>query len=342
MILVLDNTLTEHQQHELCHKLQKMGFYTRLVNQYGQVLISIDGPGEDDAVRSISSWKGISEVVPGQYSYYLSSRRCQKKNSLVMAGNSRNQVCFGGDAAVMIAGPCAIETEDSALKLAEIIKKAGGQIFRGMIFKPRSSPYSFQGIGKAGIPILRQIREQTGLLLLTEVRDPFEAELIVDHVDIIQVGTRNMSNFQLLKHLGQIRKPVILKRGMGSSIEELLCAAEYLISYGNTEVILCERGIRTFEHYTRFSLDIGSVPALKEISHLPVIVDPSHASGRRTLVGPLALASIAAGADGIMLEVHERPAEAFSDGTQSIDPREFAAIFARAAKVAAAIGRSII
>ncbi len=338
MILVLDNSLTEQLQHDLCLKLQKMGFYTRLVHQYGQVLVSIDGPGEDEAARSIASWKGITEVIPGQYSYYLASRRCQKKNSLVNVGNS---VCFGGDAVVMIAGPCAIESEEGAVSLAKQIKSAGGHVFRGMIFKPRSSPYSFQGLGKAGIPVLRQVREQSGLLILTEVRDPFEAELVADHVDIIQVGTRNMSNFQLLKHLGQIRKPVILKRGMGSSLEELLCAAEYLISYGNTDVILCERGIRTFEHFTRFSLDIGAVPALKELSHLPVIVDPSHASGKNSLVGPLTQASLAAGADGVMLEVHEHPEAAFSDGTQSITPAEFAKISGRAGKVAAAIGRSI-
>lgn len=241
----------------------------------------------------------------------------------------------------MIAGPCAVETEEGAIKLAHKIKTAGGQVFRGMVFKPRSSPYSFQGLGKAGIQILGRIREQTGLLILTEVRDPFEAELVADHADIVQVGTRNMSNFQLLKHLGQIRKPVILKRGMGSSIEELLCAAEYIISYGNPDVILCERGIRTFEHYTRFSLDIGAVPSLKELSHLPVIVDPSHACGRRSLIAPLTMASIAAGADGVMLEVHDCPEAAFSDGTQSISPEEFAAIRRQAAGVASAVGRSI-
>ena len=341
MILVLDNSLTEHLQHDLCLKLQQMGFYTRLVHQYGQVLVSLDGPGEDEAARIIAGWKGISEVIPGQYSYYLASRRCQKRNSIVKVGSGSNVVAFGGDAAVMIAGPCAIESEAGAVSLAKQIKAAGAQVFRGMIFKPRSSPYSFQGLGKAGIPILRQIREQSGMLVLTEVRDPFEAELVADHVDIIQIGTRNMSNFQLLKHLGQIRKPLILKRGMGSSIEELLCAAEYLISYGNTEVILCERGIRTFEHFTRFSLDIGAVPALKELSHLPVIVDPSHACGRSSLVGPLAMASLAAGADGVMLEVHENPATAFSDGTQSITPQDFSQIIARAGKVAAAVGRSI-
>ncbi|HNX77881.1 MAG TPA: 3-deoxy-7-phosphoheptulonate synthase, partial [Candidatus Rifleibacterium sp.] len=225
MILVLDNSLTEQSQHDLCLKLQKMGFYTRLVHQYGQVLVSLDGPGEDEAARIIASWKGIAEVIPGQYSYYLSSRRCQKRNSIVKVGSGNNVVAFGGDAAVMIAGPCAIESEAGSVSLAKQIKAAGGQVFRGMIFKPRSSPYSFQGLGKAGIPILRQIREQSGMLVLTEVRDPFEAELVADHVDIIQIGTRNMSNFQLLKHLGQIRKPLILKRGMGSSIEELLCAA---------------------------------------------------------------------------------------------------------------------
>lgn len=342
MILVLDPAMTEQQQHDLCLKLQKKGFFTRLVNQYGQLIVSIDGPGEDDSAREIASWAGIQEVIPGRYSYYLASRKCHRRNSLITAGSgSARQVVFGGDATVMIAGPCAIETEESALALAEKIKAAGANVFRGMIFKPRSSPYSFQGLGRAGIPILEKIRQQTGLLILTEVRDPLEAEMVAAHVDIIQIGTRNMSNFQLLKHLGQIKKPLILKRGMGSSIEELLCAAEYLLAHGNTDVILCERGIRTFEHYTRFSLDIGAVPALKELSHLPVIIDPSHACGRNTLVGPLTMAGIAAGADGIMLEVHECPEKAFSDGTQSISPVQLKEIFARGQKVAAAVGRSL-
>ncbi len=342
MILVLDNSLTGQQQQDLCLKLQRKGFFTRLVNQYGRILVSIDGPEAEDAGREIGSWSGVAEVIPGRYSYFLASRRCQRRNSLVKVSNQNGtQVTFGGTAAVMIAGPCAIETEESALRLAEKIRIAGAQVFRGMIFKPRSSPYSFQGLGKAGIPILANIRRQTGMLVLTEVRDPFEAELVADYADIIQVGTRNMSNFQLLKHLGQIKKPVILKRGMGASIEELLCAAEYLISYGNTEVILCERGIRTFEHFTRFSLDIGAVPALKELSHLPVIVDPSHASGRRSLVSPLTMGSLAAGADGVMLEVHDQPEDAFSDGTQSISPDEYKAVCAQAARVAEAVGRRL-
>lgn len=342
MILVLDTAMLEQQQNDLCLTLQKKGFYTRLVNQYGQLLVSIDGPGEDEFAREAGAWNGVREVIPGRYSYYLASRKCHRRNSLVKIGaNASRQVTFGGDAVVMIAGPCAIETEEAALGLAEKIRGAGGQVFRGMVFKPRSSPYSFQGLGRAGIPILEKIRQQTGLLVLTEVRDILEAELLADHVDILQVGTRNMGNFQLLKHLGQLKKPVILKRGMGSSIEELLCAAEYLLTHGNTDVILCERGIRTFEHFTRFSLDIGAVPALKELSHLPVIVDPSHASGRQSLVGPLTMASIAAGADGVMLEVHECPEESFSDGTQSINLKQFKEVFAQAQRVAAAIGRSL-
>jgi 3-deoxy-7-phosphoheptulonate synthase len=210
-----------------------------------------------------------------------------------------------------------------------------------MIFKPRSSPYSFQGLGRAGIEILDKIKVETGLLILTEVRDQLEAEMVADHADIIQVGTRNMSNFQLLRHLGQIPRPILLKRGMGSSIEELLCAAEYLLAHGNADVILCERGIRTFEHFTRFSLDIGAVPSLKELSHLPVIVDPSHASGRSSLVEPLALAALAAGADGLMLEVHPQPEAAFSDGAQSISPDAFDRVIELGRKVAAAVGRTL-
>jgi len=343
MILVLDPGMEEKQQQELCLKLQKKGFYTRLVSQYGQLVLSIDGPGEEDCARELSGANGVVEIIPGRYSYYLASRRCHRKNSLVRAGQPGvNEVVFGGDEAVMIGGPCAVETEEGAISIARKIRATGCRVFRGMIFKPRSSPYSFQGLGRAGIGILDKIKAETGLLILTEVRDQLEAEIVADHADIIQVGTRNMSNFQLLRHLGQIPHPILLKRGMGSSIEELLCAAEYLLAHGNTDVILCERGIRTFEHFTRFSLDIGAVPALKELSHLPVIVDPSHASGRSSLVEPLALAALAAGADGLMLEVHQQPEAAFSDGAQSISPEAFSRVIERGGKVAAALGRVLV
>lgn len=343
MILVLNPAMGEQQQHEFCLTLQKRGFFTRLINQNGQLLVSLDGSEEEQFCRDAASINGVIEVIPGKHSYFLASRRCQRRNSLVKAGVvGGRDVVFGGDNAVVIAGPCAIETEESALALAEKVAALGCCVFRSMIFKPRSSPYSFQGLGRAGIPILQKIRQQTGLLLLSEVRDNFEAELMAEHADILQVGTRNMSNYQLLKHLGQFRKPVMLKRGMGASVEELLCAAEYIMSHGNTEVILCERGIRTFEQYTRFSLDIGAVPVIKELSHLPVIIDPSHASGKSHLVSPLAMAGLAAGADGLMIEVHQQPDSAFSDGAQSLNPQELSDLINKGRKVAQAIGRELV
>ncbi len=339
MILVLDPSLNDLSQNEICLKLQKKGFFTRLVNQSGHLIIAVDGPDEESCEREIRTWHGVVEIISGRNSFYLASRRCQRRNTVITDASGRKT--FGGDQIVAIAGPCAIETEESALVLAQKLKESGARVFRSMIFKPRSSPYSFQGLGRAGIPIIREIKRQTGMLILTEVRDPLEAELVQDDVDFVQVGTRNMSNYQLLKHLGQIKKPVLLKRGMGASIEELLCAAEYILAHGNPDVILCERGIRTFEHYTRFSLDLGAVPSLKELSHLPVVVDPSHATGKSSLVEPLALAALAVGADGIMLEVHEEPDSAFSDGTQSVRPEVFKNIVEKGRRIAQAICRSM-
>lgn len=343
MILVLDKGFSEEQQNSLCLNLQKKGFFTRLVNQSGKLLLALDGPSEERFAEEAAALNGVVEVITGRHGYYLASRDCQKKNSHVTVGTvDGSAVVFGADRVVTIAGPCAIETEETALALAASLKNAGCQVFRSMLFKPRSSPYSFQGLGRLGLPIIEKIKKETGLVILTEVRDVNEAELVLDHADILQVGTRNMSNYQLLKHLGQMQKPVLLKRGMGASVEELLCAAEYILSHGNTEVILCERGIRTFEQSTRFSLDIGAVPAIKELSHLPIIIDPSHASGKSLLVTSLALAGIAAGADGVMIEVHQQPEAAFSDGTQSISPEDFKTLYGKAAKVAQAVGRQLL
>ena len=339
MILVLNPDLNKQKQNDICLKLQKEGFFTRLVSQYGRLIISLDGSVTDKFVRNVRSWTGIKEVIPGQNPFFLASRRCNSANSEIAVGTKDNPVIFGGDHIVCIAGPCAVETEEEAVQLALQLKNMGVEIFRAMIFKPRSSPHSFQGLGRLGLSILKKIKQETGVLVSTEVREPFEAELVQDIVDLVQVGTRNMSNFQLLKHLGQIKKPVLLKRGMGSTVEELLCAAEYILAHGNPDVILCERGIRTFEHYTRFSLDIGAIPAVKELSHLPIIVDPSHASGRSSLVKPLAMAGIAAGADGLMVEVHPQPQKAFSDGAQSVRPDEFRDIFNKVSQVARVVGR---
>lgn len=224
---------------------------------------------------------------------------------------------------IIIAGPCSISTEEETLSLAANLSNLGANIFRGMIFKPRTSPHSFQGIGKIGLEILTKVKEQVKIPILTEARNEAEADLVAEHCDYIQIGTRNMSNFQLLKHVGKLNIPVLLKRGMGSNIKEWLCAAEYILNAGNSNVILCERGIRTFEAATRFTLDIAAVPLLKELTHLPVIVDPSHASGKRSLVPPLALSSVAAGANGIMLEVHDNPEQALSDGDQTLELKTF-------------------
>ncbi len=341
MILVLGSSVSEIQKRELCLRLQKMGFYTRLVEQFGESVVSVDGPGEDRISSVVAGWIGVEKVVAKKSPFYLSSRECLKKNTIVKVGKGQSQVAFGSDEIVSIAGPCAIETEETAIELAKIIKKAGTRIFRGMIYKPRSSPYSFQGLSKAGIPILKKIKQETGLNILTEIRSPHEIESVLDVADMIQVGTRNMSNFELLKYLGQAKKPILLKRGMGATIEELLCAAEYLIVHGNTEIVLCERGIRTFEHFTRFTFDIGAVPSLKQISHLPVIVDPSHATGKSSLVGPLAFAALSAGADGLMIEIHNEPEKAFSDGTQSILPDEFNQIVNKGNELAKVFGRTL-
>ena len=340
MILVLEPSTTETEKKDICLRLQKKGFYTRLVDKIDRAFISVDGIALQKLTKEISSWSNISEVVEGEFPYYLASRECQKRNSIIKVGKVGGlNVEFGGNKIVSIAGPCAIETEEMALKLAGAVKQSGAQIFRAMLFKPRSSPYSFQGLGKLGFSILKNIKKEVDILLLSEVREPLEIEQLHDYVDIFQVGTRNMSNFQLLKYLGQSEKPIILKRGMGASFDELLCAAEYIIVHGNPNVILCERGIRTFDRYTRFSLDIAAVPALKELSHLPVIVDPSHATGKSSLIEPMTYAAISAGADGVMTEIHNNPTKAFSDGTQAITPDKFSEIMETAEKIANTIGR---
>jgi 3-deoxy-7-phosphoheptulonate synthase len=341
MIIVLKSDLSEEKLHRLAERIESEGFYTRSISQYGKLLLSVDGPNTEKLSKEVTKWQDVEEVIDGHFPYYLASRKCLKTNSVIKIGKGNNQVTFGGKEIPIIAGPCAIETAETALAIAEKVKEAGVKVFRGMLFKPRSSPYSFQGIGKNGLEILDEIKRRTGLLIVTEVRESSEADLVSDHVDVFQIGTRNMSNFQLLKHVGQTNKPVILKRGMGSNIVELLCAAEYILSYGNPNVILCERGIRTFEQYTRFGLDIAAIPSVKELSHLPIIIDPSHSSGKSSLVSALTMAGIAAGADGVIMEVHDDPEKAFSDGTESITPTQLKDLIKLGQKVASAVGRII-
>ncbi|MEW6203412.1 MAG: 3-deoxy-7-phosphoheptulonate synthase, partial [bacterium] len=250
-------------------------------------------------------------------------------------------VKIGGRKIVIIAGPCSVESRSQIMKVGELLKRLGARMIRGGAFKPRTSPYSFQGLGKEGLKILREAREKYDLRIVTEVMDPRDVELVSEYADVLQVGTRNMQNFNLLKEVGGAPRPVLLKRGISATIEELLMAAEYIVSQGNKQIILCERGIRTFETYTRNTLDLSAVPILKKLSHFPVIADPSHGTGKSELVIPMAKAAIAAGADGVMVEVHPRPMEAMSDGEQSLDFENFTDLMQQIKKIVTAAGRTM-
>ncbi len=269
--------------------------------------------------------------------FRLASRQVWPGQTVVDCGG----VKFGGEKVVLIAGPCTVENLDMLLEAARAAKAAGAVMLRGGVFKPRTSPYSFKGLGEEGLALLAEARRQTGLRVVTEVMEPEEVGAVAAHADMLQIGTRSMSNFSLLKEVGRQRKPVMLKRGMMSTLSEWLQAAEYIMTYGNTQVVLCERGIRTFETYTRNTLDLSAVPAVKAMSHLPVMIDPSHGTGRSDLVTPMAMAAVAAGADAVMVEVHPEPAKALCDGDQSLDPRQLDRLAERLAAVAGAVGRRL-
>jgi 3-deoxy-7-phosphoheptulonate synthase len=263
--------------------------------------------------------EGVKEAIPVTRPYKLVSRETHPDSTVISIGD----VKIGGGQPVIMAGPCAVESEEQALTIARIVKKCGARIFRGGAFKPRTSPYSFQGIGEKGLKILEKVRHETGLLIITEATDSENLAAVEKHTDIIQIGARNMQNYSLLRLAGRAKKPVLLKRGMAATIEEWLMAAEYIMSEGNSRVILCERGIRTFADNTRNTLDLSAIPSIKEASHLPIVIDPSHAAGRRDYVIPLSRGAIAVGADGLLVEVHNDPTHALSDGVQSLYPQQF-------------------
>ena len=267
--------------------------------------------------------------------------RVNKKSKPDLTIVDVNGIRFGSKEVVIIAGPCSVESREQLMETAKAVKSAGGVILRGGAFKPRSSPYNFQGLGVEGLKLLQETRSETGLPIVTEVMDTRMVELVAGYADILQIGSRNMQNYPLLKEVGMLRKPVLLKRGMMATIEEFLLAAEYILNQGNEQVILCERGIRTFETTTRNTLDLGAVPILKHLSHLPVIVDPSHGTGHRWMVPPMAKAAVAAGADGLIMEVHYKPQEALCDGHQSLSPDEFTLLMTDLKKIAQAVGRDI-
>jgi 3-deoxy-7-phosphoheptulonate synthase len=278
-------------------------------------------------LQALETLDGVENVVPILKPFKLASREWNESRTVITipAPNESDlpPVIIGNGNIVVMAGPCSVESREQILLSAELVKKSGAKILRGGAFKPRTSPYAFQGLEEEGLKLLAEAREKTGLLIITEVITPTDIPLVADYADILQVGARNMQNFALLKDIGKLKKPVLLKRGQSSTLKELLMSAEYIMSQGNEQVILCERGIRTFEEYTRNTCDLSAVPALKELSHLPVIVDPSHGTGVRSLVTPLAKAAIAVGADGLIIEVHPHPETAFSDGAQSLTPEQF-------------------
>lgn len=319
MLVVMKNDATDAQVQSVIKEIEKMGY--RGVPMPGAIRTAICILGNKGPINSsqINALEGVKEAIPVTKQYKLVSRETHPDSTVVTVGD----VKIGGGEPVVIAGPCAVESEEQCLTIANTVKKHGAKIFRGGAFKPRTSPYSFQGLGNKGLKILEKVRAETGLLIVTEATDTQNLPAVEKSADIIQIGARNMQNYALLRLAGQTRKPVLLKRGLAATIEEWLMAAEYIMSEGNSSVILCERGIRTFADNTRNTLDLSAITAIKEASHLPIIADPSHAAGKRDYVIPLSRGAIAVGADGLIIEVHHDPSHALSDGMQSLYPYQF-------------------
>jgi 3-deoxy-7-phosphoheptulonate synthase len=337
MVVVMQERATDEQVQHVIAQLVGMGFDVhRSTGALRTVLGAVGGNREFDQ-RLIEVLDGVQEVLRITEPYKLASRTFRPENTVITIGDLR----IGGDEVIVMAGPCSAETEEQVEATAAAIKRAGAKVLRGGAFKPRSSPYSFQGLGEEGLRLLRSAADRHNLKLVSEIMDLSQLELMERYVDILQVGARNMQNFTLLRELGHARTPVLLKRGISATIEEWLLSAEYILAGGNMSVILCERGIRTFESYTRNTLDICAIPVVQKLSHLPVLADPSHGTGRRDKVAPMARAAVAAGADGLLIEVHSDPDHALSDGAQSLFPNQFDRLMAELRIIAPAIGRSI-
>jgi len=338
MIIVFKKDATEDQIQHVIDRIHNLGLKTMVSKGTERTIIGVIGPEEVARLQPFEVFKGVEKVMPVLSPYKLVSKEFKKEDSLIKIND---KVVFGGEKIVVIAGPCSVESEKQLFEVAKRVKDAGASVLRGGAFKPRTSPYSFQGLGEDGLKMLKEASLRFNLPTVSEVMDSRDIPLVAKYVDILQIGARNMQNFNLLKEVGQTQKPVILKRGLSATIKELLMSAEYILSGGNFNVILCERGIRTFEDYTRNTLDLSAVPIVKNLSHLPIIVDPSHATGRWNLVSPLSKASIAAGADGLLIEVHPNPEEALSDGPQQLIPEKFESLMKELKKLAKDLGRSL-
>jgi 3-deoxy-7-phosphoheptulonate synthase len=337
MLIVMKAQATEDQVRAVCQKIESLGFRPHSIPGAQRTAIGITGNQGAVETGTFDEMPGVQEVIRVSKPYKLVSRDVKPDNTVVrFPGFSAT---IGGADLAIIAGPCAIESRDQAFRIAERVAHGGAQFFRGGAYKPRTSPYSFQGLGEEGLQIMAEIRERFGLLVVTEAVDYESLDLVDKYADVIQLGARNMQNFSLLKRAGRARKPVLLKRGISATLEEFLMAAEYVMSEGNYNVVLCERGVRTFVDHTRNTLDLSVVPAVQRLSHLPIIADPSHGTGKRDKVTPLARAAIAVGADGLIVEVHDDPDRALSDGMQSLYPDQFDALMGQVRQIAAVLGR---
>jgi 3-deoxy-7-phosphoheptulonate synthase len=338
MIIICKKDATEEQIAHIEEAIRNWGLKPHTSRGVERTVIGVIGPEDVIREKPLEAFPGVASVMPVLKQWKLASYDFTHRRTVIDV----NGVKIGDqERVVLISGPCSVENREQILEIARIVKKAGASVLRGGAFKPRTSPYTFQGLGKEGLKLLAEARNATGLAVITELMDTKDTELVEQYADIIQIGARNMQNFSLLKEVGRCKKPVMLKRGMSATVKDVLLSAEYILSEGNMNVMLCERGIRTFETYTRNTLDLSAVPALKKESHLPVIVDPTHGAGHRDLIPTMALAAVAAGADGVMVEVHNNPEAALSDGEQALTPDRFTALVQQMRAVAAAIGKQI-
>ena len=337
MIIKLRNNITNKEYEDICSKIVELGLTPRNVDSENHKVLNVIGDTSKVDENNIISWPGVADVTRIQVPYKLASKAAHPEPTIINV----NGVLIGGDNFTVMAGPCSVESEEQIVGIANDVKKSGAKVLRGGAYKPRTSPYAFQGLALEGLDLLKEAREATGLPIITEIPSIDLIPRFVEEVDIIQVGARNMQNFELLKALGKIDKPILLKRGLCNTISEWLMAAEYILAGGNSKVILCERGIRTYETYTRNTLDLSAVLAVKELSHLPVIVDPSHSTGKWSMVEAMSKAALAAGADGIIVEVHNNPECALCDGAQSLKPKKFDRMMGQLRLIAPIVGKKI-
>jgi 3-deoxy-7-phosphoheptulonate synthase len=339
VLIVMQAHATEEQIREVCARVESLGYRAHAMPGAQRTAIGVTGNKGEVEPGALDEMPGVQELIRVSKPYKLVSRDVKEENTVIRFTGT--DATFGGQGLAIIAGPCSIESREQSFAVAERVARAGAQFFRGGAYKPRTSPYAFQGLGEEGLQIMAEVREKFGLKIITEAIDNESLELVEQYADVVQIGARNMQNFSLLKRAGRVKKPVMVKRGMSATLEEFLMAAEYVMSEGNYNVILCERGVRTFADHTRNTLDLSVVPAVQRLSHLPIVVDPSHGTGKRNKVTPLSRAAIAVGADGLIVEVHHDPDRALSDGMQSLYPDQFDELMVQVRQIAPVLGRTI-